>query len=217
MKSIALMTRDFTLYHDVIKALRARDLPFVSLDVGEDVPASVGVIITGERDEEPAGHPTVVVSPYPRDATGRIPEVESAIDAAIAHLRGGIDLIVIGLDPGKYPGVAVLADGYLLNTYHLTGTATIRSIVREIRRYHKGAVVARIGNGSPRERDRTIEILLDEGVEVQVVNERGTTKNGKDPDVRAAIHIARYCPVIEVIRPARRRITAGIRRSSTHR
>jgi hypothetical protein len=199
MKAIAIMTDDFTVYHDLIVALRARELPFVSLEPGSDVPSSVGVVIMAEGEVTVTGVPTVAVARYPRDAGAPIPEVQSAIDGAIGHLRGGIRKITIGVDPGKYPGVAVLADGYLIHTYHLTRTETLRTVVRDIRRFHKGPISARVGNGSPVERDLAISILVDEGISVQVVDEGGTTKKGVDPDVRAAIHIARYSPVIRFV------------------
>ncbi|MCI0496671.1 MAG: hypothetical protein L0Z54_00015 [Thermoplasmata archaeon] len=201
MHAVAIATRNFTLYHDLIDALRARDLHFTSLDIGEEVPSSVGVVITGDGDDVHFPCPVVVVPAYPRATRRPIAEVEAAIDAAIGHLRGGIDRIVIGIDPGKCPGVAVLADGFPINTYHLTDMKDLRGIVRNVRRYHGGAMVARVGNGSPAERDAAIGVLLREGLEVQVVDESGSTREARDPHVNAAIRIAKYCPVIEALRP----------------
>ncbi len=202
MKAIGIMTEDFTVYHDLIAALRARELPFISLDPGSEIPISIGVVIVAEGERPVAWVPTVHVARYPRDATAPISEIQSAIDGAIGHLRGGIKNVIVGIDPGLYPGVAVLADGYLIHTYHLTRTDALRTVVRDIRRWHKGPISARIGNGSPAERDQAIDILLDEEVPVQIVDEGGTTKKGVDPDIRAAIHIARYSPVIRSVNPS---------------
>jgi len=205
MKAIAIMTEDFTVYHDLIAALRARELPFVSLEPGSEIPVSIGVVMVAEGERPAAGVPTMNVARYPRDAVPPISEVQSAIDGAIGHLRGGVKKVTIGIDPGLYPGVAVLADGYLIHTYHLTRTETLRGVIRDIRRWHKGPIAARIGNGSPPERDQALGILLDEEVPVQIVDEGGTTKKGGEPDVRAAIHIARYSPVIRSVSPVQGR------------
>lgn len=196
MKAIGLLTEDFTVYHDVIKALRARKIPFVSLNFGDPIPSNIGVIITTEREVGDVEFDSVVVvHDYPKEKRGLIQEVESAIDSAIGLLHGGIRCIVIGIDPGIHPGIAILADDHLLNTYRLPDTEAISSLVRYVKRYYNGVIQARIGNGAPTERNRAVQILMDEDIQVFIVDETGTSKRDHQ-DVSAAIEIARRCPVI---------------------
>src|SRR2546421_4114393 len=49
-KVLGLLTEDFRLYHDLVAALKARDLPFVSLSFSRRVPDTVGAVLTSPTE-----------------------------------------------------------------------------------------------------------------------------------------------------------------------
>lgn len=125
---------------------------------------------------------------------------ESTINAALKLLNGKNDInrIVIGIDPGKNPGVAVLEDGQVSEVYHVPAR-DVPGLVRQILEYYPGKDIAiRIGNGARLVRTRLINSILDMGVNVEVVDETGTSPfmgrgiHGFEvSDIIAAINIAR--------------------------
>ena len=50
MKVIGVYTKDFSLYYDVLKTLRNRKIPYVSLSSFDDIPKKIGVIITSNNE-----------------------------------------------------------------------------------------------------------------------------------------------------------------------
>src|SRR5439155_1713129 len=51
-KVLGLLTEDFRLYHDLVAALKARDLPFVSLSFARRIPDTVGAVLTSPAEAE---------------------------------------------------------------------------------------------------------------------------------------------------------------------
>src|SRR2546421_11194564 len=49
-KVLGLLTEDFRLYHDLVAALKARDLPFVSLSFSRRIPDTVGAVLTSPAE-----------------------------------------------------------------------------------------------------------------------------------------------------------------------
>ena len=50
LKVLGLLTEDFRLYHDLVAALKARDLPFVSLSFSRRIPDTVGAVLTSPAE-----------------------------------------------------------------------------------------------------------------------------------------------------------------------
>ena len=46
MKVIGVMTEDFSVYYDLVKVLKERKIPFISLSFEDVIPANVGLILT---------------------------------------------------------------------------------------------------------------------------------------------------------------------------
>lgn len=201
VRRIGVLTSDFALYHDLVKALRERGLAFSSLAFGETPDPSVGVLLTSWRDSVgerlPEDPPLVVVPLGPNGHE----DVEAAIAQALRVLEGvrGYAEVVVGIDPGLRPGVAVLADGRLLHTTQVFRVRDTAALARSLLdQYPHDRAAVRIGHGAPRERDKILEglwALREEGVRIEVVDETGTTPpTGAvkwPPDVAAAIDIAR--------------------------
>jgi len=124
----------------------------------------------------------------------------STINAALKLLNGKNDInqVVIGIDPGKNPGVAVLEDGLVSEVYHVPAR-DVPGLVRQILENYPGKDIAiRIGNGARLVRTQLINSILNMGVNVEVVDETGTSPfmgrgiHGFEvSDIIAAINIAR--------------------------
>ena len=50
MKTLGIFTKDFSLYHDLIKTLRRRKIPYVSLVSKSNIPRRIGVILTSHSE-----------------------------------------------------------------------------------------------------------------------------------------------------------------------
>ena len=181
---IVVATEDFEVYHGVVSELRDRGLTFTTVEPEADLPERTAVVITGaEYAESFPGHQTVVAEPD---------EPRRAIDAALAILRGGGGRTIVGVDPGKKPGIAVLAGEMVVAAFQVPLTDAVEVIQEEV----ADAVdpVVRVGDGSRLESAKLVNELED--VRVELVDETGTTpylgtgSRGMG-DVLAAVNIAR--------------------------
>jgi hypothetical protein len=189
---IALITSDFAVYEQVVAELKSREVPFITLGVDEPIPASVDVVITtaGETDAIAFENGPVVIYDEPASTVSR------AIGAERRSLPAGA-IIIIGIDPGRRPGVAVLS-GDMVIAVHQVSVTEVEPLVRKIQRdYRATSVLVRIGNGARLITTQIINSLLQAGFRVELVDETGTTPHiGKDVhtntvrDIIAAINIA---------------------------
>ncbi len=230
MKIIGVLTENFSLYYDLVRTLREKGLPFVSLEFDEPIPRTVGVILTSrfeqpsiafegiigieagpemekeqnaraKRDEEPDEEPDEnrdedtdapradrTYGSLQRDAA-----IQRAINSAVHLLAGGDEYthLVIGVDPGKRPGIAVIGDGTIVNTYQAPSVErTAPYIDQMLATYPSKRVTIRIGHGATTQRNRIINALLERGCEVEIVDETNTSERVEDRDIHAAINIA---------------------------
>jgi hypothetical protein len=202
VRRLAVLTSDFSLYHDLVKHLRDRKVPFASLSFGETPGPDIGVVVTSWRDvlraDLPKGLPVIGV---PLDPTGR-EDIDAAIVQAQRLLEGvpGYHEVIIGVDPGKRPGFAVLGEGRLLQTaqvFHID--EAIPLLLKLLDLYPADRYTIRLGHGSPRERDnilRGVQKADRPDVRIQLVDETGTTlppgrRKRLPSDVAAALEIAR--------------------------
>lgn len=183
-KVLGILTEDFRLYHDLVAALKARDLPFVSLSFARRIPDSVGAVLTSstEAGRIRSGH----VVP--------VDDIDSSIAKAIQILKGRSSWaeLWIGIDPGREPGVAILGDGEVIDTRIAASPEAVAFHVRDaIRTFPAKKAQIRVGHGDPTNRNRILNALARTGVPVEIVDEAGTTRRSPQPDVDAAIDIAR--------------------------
>jgi NAD(P)-dependent dehydrogenase (short-subunit alcohol dehydrogenase family) len=186
MKVLGVMTEDFAIYYELVKALKKRHAPFVSLSFKDPIPHNVGLIITtlGELDHVD----------FPRKAAAGLEDIEDAIELAIHRLKGkdSYRSLVIGIDPGKTPGIGVLGDDEVIFTALSVSPEDVRSVVkRVIREFPHELLVVRIGHGDLTRRNRIINSLANMELNVEIVDETGTTPPHTEyPDIDAAINIA---------------------------
>lgn len=184
--TVVVATADFELYHDLVAELRSRDVRFTTVEPGDPLPEGTTAILTGPDDaveSPPDDVETVVATPG---------EARMAIDEALARLRGPGDRLVVGIDPGDRPGIAVLAGQDVVAAFQVPLARVAEVVEREI----EGAPdpVVRLGDGARLEGARIVEDLPD--VRIELVDETSTTPHlGQGArgagDLLAAANIAR--------------------------
>ncbi len=200
-KVLGVLTEDFRLYHDLVRSLKGRGVPFVSLSFARRVPDTVGAVLTSPAEAARIRFRNVVV----------VHELDAAIAQALQLLKGKSEWqeLLIGVDPGREPGVAVLGDGDVLDTYLAPNPEGVRDQVRTaIRTFPAKRVRVRVGHGDPTNRNRILNALADDDLAVEIVDEAGTTHRTPQPDLDAAVDIART-PGVRVAPPFEVRPTPG--------
>ncbi len=182
-KVLGVLTEDFRLYHDLVAALRARDVPFVSLSFSRKIPENVGAIVTSPSEAGRIRRPNVIP----------VGDLDAAIAKARQALQGKTswDELLVGIDPGAEPGVAVVGDGKVLEARIAEAPEAVARIVREaLGTFPAGRHRIRVGHGDPTNRNRILNALDREGLVAEIVDEAGTTERTEEPDIDAAIKIA---------------------------
>ncbi len=184
MKIIAVATDNFRFYYDIVKELKQRDIPFVSLSPKNPVPEDVEVVITTEIERDAIDFKnTISVS---NDVRGGVRKALSILSGKASYQQ-----MIVGVDPGYKPGVALIGDGQLLESTYADCPEDVKNIVeRYMDGYEYDNIIARIGHGDRTNRNRTIRVLRELPVIMEIVNEERTTKGGVSPDLEAAKEIA---------------------------
>ena len=181
---IVVATSDFEVYHGVVQALRDRNVEFTTIEPDDPLPERTSLVIVGPEEtvDAPADVPVVTARPgAPR----------RAVEDALARLRGGDGRIVVGIDPGEKPGIAVLVGDVVVAAFQVPPSDAAEVVHREV----EDAVdpIVRIGDGARLIGGRIID---DIDAPVELVDETGTTPylgtgtRGMG-DVLAAANIAR--------------------------
>lgn len=184
---IGVLTSDFSVSYDLVRELKARGLPFAPLREDEEIPSTVGVVITTAGEAGVVPHANVVTFTTPEDT----------VDAALRALSGrrSYRRVVVGVDPGERPGVAVIGDGQILATVHAQSPEAVQEAVEKaLRELTAQDFVVRVGHGAPTHRDRVIRRLIPLGVVLEVVDESRSTpstyRTNAERDIEAAKAIA---------------------------
>ena len=181
---IVVATEDFEVYHGVVTELRDRGLTFTTVEPGGDLPERTTVVVTGiEHADAYRAYRTIVAEPA---------EPRRAVDSVLTLLRGGDGRTIVGVDPGRKPGIAVLAGEMVVAAFQVPLSDAVEVIHEEV----SDAVdpLVRVGDGSRLESAKLVNELED--VRIELVDETGTTpylgtgSRGMG-DVLAAVNIAR--------------------------
>lgn len=181
---IVVSTADFEVYHDVVGELRDRGVQFTTVEFDADLPDETAVVVTGPGEADAVDAAQVV--------TAEPGAPRPAVESALAHLRGGDGRTVVGVDPGRKPGIAVLADDVVVAAFQVPAADAAAVVADEVA--DAPNPVVRVGDGARREGARIVNALED--VRVELVDETGTTPSlGTGArgmgDVLAAVNIAR--------------------------
>ncbi|MFB6266734.1 MAG: hypothetical protein ABEI31_03665 [Halodesulfurarchaeum sp.] len=180
---IVVATDDFEVYHEVVGELRERSARFTTVEAGASIPAEARVVIAGPGEEPDTALPVVRAEPG---------EAREAVETAFDTLREGDGQVVVGIDPGDRPGIAVLVGETVVAAFQVP-LADVSSVVEEALAGATDPIV-RIGDGARLRGSRLIDDLPD--ARIELVDETGTTPSlGTGArgmgDVLAAVNIAR--------------------------
>lgn len=180
MRTIGIYTHDFSIFHDIVRSLKERNVEFFSLSSGM-VPPWITVVITTEDCRTEILFDDVIVI-QDRD-------VEKGVEQAVLSLTNPrtYNALVIGIDPGEKPGIAVYGDRELLTTAKVEFPEDTAAIVKQMMDFYRAAsVIVRIGHGAPTYRNRIINSILPLNLRIEIVDEHSTTSQHPTPDVQAA-------------------------------
>jgi len=175
-EKVAVATVQGKPYFLLVNHLREHNIPFISLVPGEPVPPKVRLVITTELEMDLVKHDKILVFHSENELDNIVNEVKKTLLGKEKYEK-----IVIGLDPGKVTGLAVLADGKIIeqsNCY--SSREVINTILKSISNinYSQTSVMVKVGNGVP-----IYMTLLDEldtslppEITLEVVGEAGTNK-----------------------------------------
>ncbi len=185
---LGICTTDFSYLHDMVSLLGDTVDRFHIFEGGRRTGKKLDCLML----EEGADAPIMRGAPPPIVEIHDDPWVtlERAMAAALGRLSP--DHLIIGIDPGKRPGIAFLADGKTISTFQATGLSEVYSIVSKGKRaYQARHDLIRMGDGDPVSRDGILRELAPLGIATELVDEKFTTKGTKYRDENAAIHIGR--------------------------
>lgn len=196
-ETVAVATVDGKSYFLIVNELRQRGIPFVSMVPGQTIPAKFRAIITTEKEKLLVKNDNILIFHGENELDGLVNDLKRVLEGKEAYER-----IVIGIDPGGAIGLAVIADGKVIEESNcLSPHEVVMCITKIIRNVNLTltTVIVKVGNGVPIYED--ILEALDEGlpfkVTLEVVGEAGTNRplkeNKRSRKIRhisSAIHIA---------------------------
>jgi len=192
LKVLGVQANDFAAYYDIVQALRARHIPFVPIAPGDPIPAQVGaLVVTGPVPEKdlpltPDSVPIVAFTTPERTIEEALRALDG--DAPVQH-------ILIGIDPGEHPGIAVIGDGRILRLIHAGSPELVRPALEHVLSiYGVERIVLRVGDGAPTFRDRILHTIAGMRVVLELVDESHSTPanyhGAAERDTQAAARIA---------------------------
>lgn len=190
MKTLGVYTKDFSLYHDILKALKRRKVSYVSLSSADNIPRRIGVILSSRQEIKNLSLDKGI-------AADDADSLDHAIDLALQKLTGKelYGTVFIGIDPGERPGIAVVGDDILLQKIQANAPEGVAfEIKRLVKVYPSKELCIRIGHGSMITRNRIINSLIPLNIPIEIVDETRTTpsqqKVRSERDLEAAAAIA---------------------------
>jgi len=201
---IAIATGRPKFYYRIARELKDLNVAFLSLSPGEEVPEGVKAVITSVEERGRVKANNVIASHDAFEAVGE------ALRAA-RELGKSYEVLVVGIDPGPRPGIAVVGDKNVLEVDRLASPEDTPTFLRDIlSRYQAKKIFVRIGHGGGALRERIIKTIQENfKLALEDVDETSTTPSvGRDlnmsqvKDIVAAINIA-----LKNGRPIKRRIT----------
>jgi hypothetical protein len=184
MRRVGVLISDAKLLFELIEALRAEDIPF-ELEDPKAPSHDIEVLLTTGTDK-PADD-------YGKSIICSLETIHRCVKEAKAVLRykGKIKSLIVGIDPGSTPGIAVLADHLLIDSAAVKSPEEVVGLVSDYTKvYPSNQVLVRIGNGDRTVRNRIFNSIWDLGIPIEIVDESNTSTKSDQKDIDAAIEIA---------------------------
>ena len=163
------------------------------LSFTDPIPFYVGAIITSITEVAKLNFDPKKIVTFEKDPN-------STINTALRILLGKtrVGQIVIGIDPGKKPGIAVLEDGQVVEVHHVIAREVTNVILHILKEYPNENTIIKIGNGARLVRTQLINSLLDLNIPIEVVDETGTS-----PLMGRGLHCSEVSDIIAAINIAK--------------
>ncbi len=166
MARIGVFTSDFKFYRDVIQLLKEWNLPFLSIDSTDSVPDDVTVVLSSARDN------FSIVNQVKSDTPLR----GLRMSLAKLLLKEKFEAVVIGIDPGPYPGVAVFGDNVLMEAFECPSIQQVgQEVAAIVGSYTYADLQVKLGNGDAPNRDHILNTLREMELPIKVVDEQNTS------------------------------------------
>ena len=150
-------------------------LPFLSLKPWDNIPVGIKVVLTTNEESRQISHPHIL-------SLEQKPNPKFVIDEAILIIRGkqSYKKVVIGVDPGKTCGIAILGDSIVLETLTSTNIEdSVSFIMDSLNRFPAEFKIVRVGDGTPDYTKTLVQLLcahLADNVSLELVREAGTSR-----------------------------------------
>jgi hypothetical protein len=175
---IAVATVSGKAYYLIVNELKKKNVPFISLTPSDSVPVDVRVVITTKEEQRLISHEKVLAY-----SDGAAPEALINEALQIVHGKEFYERIVIGVDPGEVFGLAVLADGKVVETENCFSVEEtldrIKSILRNLEKTPVNSLWIKVGDGVPEFKEKLLRALdsaLPSSVILESVGEAGTDR-----------------------------------------
>jgi hypothetical protein len=172
---IAVATVSGRAYYLLVNELKQKGIDFLSLTPHETIPLDIDVVITTLKEQSLIQHPRTLVYKEGTDPTTIVNEATRIIGG-----KKHYETIVVGIDPGKTFGLAVLSDGNILETGTCSSISeTIRTIINVLEKLRSTNSVIRVGSGAPSVTTELLSLLnktLPDDTAIEIVDEAGTSR-----------------------------------------
>ena len=202
MARLGIYTQDLRFYYRAIEEINLWKIPYVSLDSSGDVSSDIIAVLSEEKDR------TI----FHTQLKGKNPR--SLIRQALPYFinKNCFHEVIIGIDPGPKPGMAILADKILMETEEMPDIHSILDYVKcAINDYKSDSKLIRLGDGDAPNRERIKKLLSFIDIEINIVDEYGTSMPHQTHD--NMISAARIADIERFNRFGRNKIY-GTKRSS---
>lgn len=214
-EKVAVATVKGKAYFFVVNQLREKRIPFISLVPGEPVPSEVKVVVTTERESRLIRHEKVLIFNDENELDTLVNEVKRILLGKEAYEK-----ITVGVDTGMAIGLAMIADGQVIEEANCFSTPElVNKVLLFIKDINFSAtdVNVKIGNGVPlyREITESLDDALPPQVTLEIVGEAGTTRplqgNKRSRKVRHISSAKRIAARTGYVVPRRKAIAANSR------
>ncbi len=183
---ISVVSDDFRFSYDVANRLRRFGASFEHVDPAQDIPMGTMVIIK-------KGHSRVIMEGSRFTIYGEPEDTSIKAWLVSGGLTDWTKDVYLGIDPGDRPGIAIFSGNRRIATAIAPSPELVsyytRTLSSLVGRSH---VNVRIGDGDPTNRDRIIRAIWPTCNQVEVVDERRTSKQaGSDEEAASLIGMTR--------------------------
>jgi hypothetical protein len=139
LRYLGIVMDNIKTSYDVIRELKRMKIPFVLLRSEDHIPDHVSALIVCGSAPGVEDVRRVAYDGSPRST------VLKAMSASLGRVR--FELAVVGVDPGESTGLAIIADGELVEAYSVRGSDLLEEVAELLATVPAERILFRIGKG----------------------------------------------------------------------